>query len=901
MKLSRGSQWAKWDLHLHSPLTHLANAFDLKKNGWEPYFEAISKAKINGIAITNYFFFAEEELEIVKRGLNDAGIAIPVLANLEFRIQQPNKNNEYINVHVLFSDSLPTKIINERIGRLQLINTRSDGRKIHCSHVEVRDAKLEIGNLMVDFDTLIKVLADNFKADEYLLICCLGGYGGMRPAKPIANEGRGASLAAELDKKCHCFFETAANVSFAQNKDRYEGAKAKAVLTGSDAHELATICNTTVWIKAELSFEGVKQVLYEPESRVSYAADNPASAFNKPSFESISLAGQILKNQTLSFTPEDIPLNRDLVAIIGGRGTGKSLLIDVLWRLFHRPGKEDVSRYQDLITEKTRVTFLNSDTDPPLVFTGDVTNALSYLHVRQGEIKTLAEDSNRLSTEVKRLIGIIESSPSSASYESVKYVELKSRISSIANWLSETNAEGQLLNTKQYQEELIKEMEGRISAITNTANQSLINKIQEVSENKSELTRSITDIEDLREAISSSDRSINRQISTINANLKGLVSIPSHSFNALTEEITRVKLLLEEAVLRTESQVDQLIQQLSKAGISIDASGLVAKAEMFQSAVSDAKKCLEQINKQHAELDVLTAERVAFTKSFLFEMQREKATIDSRFKLLTDPNDQWSESQNSLVSDLLKDIEVSGEVFFDQDEFYRLVMGALNLGKFRSTGTTSSEMRVRSYIAVHNLDDLVQLIEDHPIIDDELGLGNGKTLSSWMKLTEYFVSNPEVSLSDLLFYPRHIRKYLSVRAKITYRGKELSRLSVGQRGTLYLCMKLATDPFGSPFVFDQPEDDLDNEFIVSHLIPLVRKVKRYRQVILVTHNANIVVNGDAEQIIIAKNEDEKISYSTGGIEAQSPVNIRAEICTILEGGGRAFRSRDLRYGQVEEE
>ena len=57
------------------------------------------------------------------------------------------------------------------------------------------------------------------------------------------------------------------------------------------------------------------------------------------------------------------------------------------------------------------------------------------------------------------------------------------------------------------------------------------------------------------------------------------------------------------------------------------------------------------------------------------------------------------------------------------------------------------------------------------------------------------------------------------------------QLSVGQRGTLFLCLKLATNTFGTPFVFDQPEDDLDNHFIVNHLVPLLRKIKMYRQVI----------------------------------------------------------------------
>jgi hypothetical protein len=106
-------------------------------------------------------------------------------------------------------------------------------------------------------------------------------------------------------------------------------------------------------------------------------------------------------------------------------------------------------------------------------------------------------------------------------------------------------------------------------------------------------------------------------------------------------------------------------------------------------------------------------------------------------------------------------------------------------------------------------------------------------------------------------------------------------------------MKLATDPFGSPFVFDQPEDDLDNEFIVKDLIPIFRKIKKYRQVIIATHNANLVVNADAEQIIIAHNDAELLRYETGAIEEP---HMREKICVILEGGETAFRQRELKYG-----
>jgi len=896
--LSRGSEWAKWDLHLHSPMTHLQNNFGKGAVGLDAYCRAIADKGVGGIAVTNYFYFADDELELVRNGLRKAGCSIPVFGNLEFRIQQPNKNDEFINIHVLFSDSLSTSEINRRIGRLALINTRADGRAIHCVHEDVMDEKASHGELMVDPNALAAVLSHNFKPHEFLFVCCLGGYGNMRPAKPIAQEGRGASLASELDKKSDCFFGSRANIAFALDRSRYPGAKAKAVLTGSDAHSLNDVCATTVWIKSEPSFEGLRQVLYEPESRVSFLELNPSSVFDKPSFERIVVKGEPLKGQQLKFAEVSIPLNRDLVAIIGGRGTGKSLLTDVLWRIFHRPSKDDLTRYHDLVIKDSTVSFLTSDKDQPLQFLGDASNSLSYLHVRQGEIKSLAENAARLSAEVKRLIGVEEPAPSINSHESVKYVELKSRINSILHWLDETDEEGAPINNQIYQEQRIKDMEGKLSAITSTSNQNLITQIQAITSKKSEITRSIADIVDLQDTVLSSERAINRKIVAANINLKGIGTIPSHSFNSLINELDDVRIFLDRTLEDHEATSANLTKKLSEAGVTLDASGLVAKAELFQGAINEANECLKQISRQAQEMTSLLGERQAFTKAFLAELENEKTTIDLRFKALTDKNEQWSNEQNQLVAELLKDISVSGEIFFDDREFYRSLMETLNLSKFRSTGTSSSERKVRAYLPIKSVADLLKLINDEPIIDDELEIGAGIPLSKWINNKDYFVANPTINLQDLLFSPRHLRKYLTVRAKITYKGRELNRLSVGQRGTLYLCMKLATDPFGSPFVFDQPEDDLDNDFIVSHLIPLIRKVKKYRQVILVTHNANIVVNADAEQVIVAKNQDDTLCYVSGAIETQHPVNIRSEVCNILEGGGKAFRSRDLRYGQI---
>ena len=85
---------------------------------------------------------------------------------------------------------------------------------------------------------------------------------------------------------------------------------------------------------------------------------------------------------------------------------------------------------------------------------------------------------------------------------------------------------------------------------------------------------------------------------------------------------------------------------------------------------------------------------------------------------------------------------------------------------------------------------------------------------------------------------------------------------------------------------------MDNDFIFNDLINIFKEIKRYRQIIIVTHNANIVVNADAEQVIVASNNDEKLSYGSGSLENSE---INKAVCNILEGGKIAFQQRRNKY------
>jgi predicted ATPase len=137
--------------------------------------------------------------------------------------------------------------------------------------------------------------------------------------------------------------------------------------------------------------------------------------------------------------------------------------------------------------------------------------------------------------------------------------------------------------------------------------------------------------------------------------------------------------------------------------------------------------------------------------------------------------------------------------------------------------------------------------------------------------------------------------YLVPRYSLTYDQQEISQLSPGERGLLLLVFYLLVDKDDIPLIIDQPEENLDNQTIFRVLVKCIKAAKQRRQVIMVTHNPNLAVVCDAEQIICATCDKatNTFKYISGGIEA--PL-IKARVVEILEGTEPAFRNRRQKYG-----
>jgi hypothetical protein len=163
-------------------------------------------------------------------------------------------------------------------------------------------------------------------------------------------------------------------------------------------------------------------------------------------------------------------------------------------------------------------------------------------------------------------------------------------------------------------------------------------------------------------------------------------------------------------------------------------------------------------------------------------------------------------------------------------------------------------------------------------------------------LLEWFTPSEEMRIS-LWRQPDRVKVEL-FRQDGTLAGELEGGLSIGQRCTAILALLLAQDD--APAILDQPEDDLDNEFVFRELVPLLRRQKENRQLIIATHNANIPVNADAELVIALEAQGGRgrvfLNNGNQAVGALDREAVRLAVEEILEGSEEAFRRRFEKYG-----
>ena len=376
-----GSKWNIWDLHLHSPFSVLNNQFGdpTSDETWDKYISEIeSAAKRNGIVaigITDYFLIKgyKRVLEYQNHGRLKDIVFIP---NIEFRIdslvyresEEIGSNGRRINLHVVFSPETSPKDIEEKfLENLQFVYQEDP-------YEASFQKKLKENNL-ISFGQKLKEDQEDFRKYSDLYIGCMNAIVKAKEIKDLLlHEFKGKYLFI-LDSQDLSLLDWASqhhalrkqliqmsHALFSSNKgdrefllgQRHENIEAyikefvytKPCLWGCDAHGygerfLSPFSDDEIrycWIKAEPTWEGLLQTLYEPEERVRIQEKNPE--FGKSIYTLTSYESEYSKiNKHLEIDETKLQLNPNLISIIGGRGAGKTALLDLIASSFREGHK----------------------------------------------------------------------------------------------------------------------------------------------------------------------------------------------------------------------------------------------------------------------------------------------------------------------------------------------------------------------------------------------------------------------------------------------------------------------------------------------------------------------------------------------------------------------------------
>lgn len=346
--LSRGSEWRRWEPHIHAPGTVMNNQFN-GPNAWGDYLTALEQATplIEAIAVTDYYVTDTYEVVLRHRAAGRLPSAKLVFPNVELRLDVATAKGGFVNLHLFVSPEDPQHLdeLRRLLSRLQF-NVMQD--RFDCTRADlirlgkkadpnIKDewAALAYGvnQFKVNFQQLREVFSESGWAKKNILIAVAGG---ATDGTSGVREAADQTIRREIEGFAHVIFagSPAQREFWLGQKDlgpdeiraRYGGLKP--CLHGSDAHKLDDVASPFgrrfSWIKGGLEFDALRQACIDPDGRAYVGDQPPRSAMPSQVISSVQIA-----DADWATTP-DIPLNPGLVAIIGARGSGKTALADVI-------------------------------------------------------------------------------------------------------------------------------------------------------------------------------------------------------------------------------------------------------------------------------------------------------------------------------------------------------------------------------------------------------------------------------------------------------------------------------------------------------------------------------------------------------------------------------------------
>jgi energy-coupling factor transporter ATP-binding protein EcfA2 len=736
--------------------------------------------------------------------------------------------------------------------------------------------------------------------------------------------------------------------------ERYGGLKP--CLHGSDAHSMARLGKPSsdrfTWLKGDPCFDTLRLACLAPESRAAIGPSDPGGGNQHGRIGSLHIQDQAW------FPQGTIPVNTGLVAIIGSRGSGKTALADLIaagagstepfensasFISRARPLLEnvtatvgwhggettecDISGADVWESDRGRVRYLSQQFVERLCASDGVSDELLN-EIERVIYNTWPVDQRQGAIDFRDLLGIRLSEA-----RGKQRAELEA-ITQISEQITEQRVLHNSLSQKREQlcvlETAADTLRGQIEALTVASDSRHAERYGVVSgalasrrEALQVIDRRMTDLRALRaSAQTASSSSFPRFVEQLrgryaNAGLtdeQWLAFLPSFSVDVvrmLSDELESAALghaavlgenpaegvtfdgtpaedlpRLTVSQLRAEqSRLEQLVgldktraTQLrrlqdqaaeTRAGLVklrreieeaekaieriIELAGVrAAHYEAYFNAILDEEEELRQL---YAPLDRILDEAGGSTAKLRFVVRRR---VDAR---------AWAEQGEELL-----DLRTSGP-FHGAGEMERIAKTQLE-GAWAQGDGAAAAGAITEFAAAYS---------------DDLRAQSRVPRTSDSQYREW-----ERSVSLWLYGVGHIR----VTYSLEYDSLDVQRLSPGTRGIVLLLLYLAIDQAETdPLLIDQPEENLDPESVYTELVGLFRRASERRQIIMVTHNANLVVNSDVDQVVIAhrgqleENALPVFSYAAGGLEN---FEIRQQVCAVLEGGAQAFRQRARR-------
>ncbi len=919
----RGSIWKKWDLHVHPPGTKLSDGYTIKgKNILGEFCQIIEQSDVEVFGITDYF-----SAESYKTFINIFQRQHPTstkkfFLNIELKLNETvNQESEEVNVHLIFNpliyNSLSFDKIDKFLQYLKVVKTGKDETPISCSELK---SESEYQSATVTRGAIYKAFKETFGQrairQDYFLVFTAANNEGIRPER---GKRRKEIISDEIDKFSDAFFGGRQNIEFFLKVDRLEDKMQeigkKPIVSGSDAHSFEElykflgkrvtetdkdnkeiIIKDVTWIKADPTYEGLKQILYEPEpqERIYIGPNEPDK---KNDYQVIR---KIIFPSSCDF-PSEIIFNQNLCSIIGSRSSGKSALLayiahsidrDLTESLREGPGEGEDFHWDKIQTNHSIEWgngLMNNDSPGKIVYIPQ--NHLFNESKNPEELKRriepiLFKHFPSFETKYKQVRNHMDIC-NKLIVENIKYWFSFSDIIKMFNeTLRDLGDKGVVEKEKQQTESNIKILKtkyqlsdkdiGRYQEINTTISDAEI-KIKQIKKDLSKIEHVADDNPYFNTLI----WNLMPNLDNLPKKLQEVINIElQKSKDNLLEKTNKIVFDHKKNIEKEKNDLEKLIERIKQDNINllekyqknVELEALIKKLNEFNDTLENIKNINNEINdfqKQQIECEKVIKEQIVKVHTYLVELREILDAIDQ-----------------SILKDIRFDIEF-GLAPYDIER----IKVKVNL-RDKTEFVEKNELKIlyiREYPA--------EFMHAVYVGKQKINIGNSKeeVIKDIFTLTE-----------KILFTAKMEGDRIG--------GLSETTMTPGRRALFLLKLILAESEDKWPILIDQPEDNLDSRSIAYEIVPFLKKKKKERQIIMVSHNANLVIGADSEQIIVANrngidrpNEDQReFNYLTGsieyskekerkGIDTLKAQGTREHACLILDGGKEAFELRRNKY------